>query len=108
SGQYLLMAIEMKKGFGEKDIFVSFRNPKDPNSWTKPLNLGNIINTKAGEFGPFLAADDKTLYFVSSGHAGGYGDADVWMSKRLDDTWTNWSKPVNMGEKINTSGFDAY
>lgn len=108
SGQYLLMAIEMKKGFGEKDIYVSFRNPKDPNGWTKPLNVGNVINTKAGEFGPFLAADDKTLYFVSSGQAGGYGDADVWMSKRLDDTWTNWSKPVNLGEKINSTGFDAY
>ncbi|MBV6485117.1 MAG: hypothetical protein KFKLKKLM_01670 [Flavobacteriales bacterium] len=30
------------------------------------------------------------------------------MTKRLDDTWTNWSKPVNMGNKINTPDFDAY
>ncbi|PIQ16185.1 MAG: flagellar motor protein MotB [Flavobacteriales bacterium CG18_big_fil_WC_8_21_14_2_50_32_9] len=105
SGQYLLMAIEKKKGFGEKDLYVSFKTTE--NNWSVPKNLGNIINTKAGEFGPFLAADDKTLYFVSSGHPG-YGDADVWMSKRLDDTWTNWSNPVNLGEKINSSGFDAY
>jgi hypothetical protein len=54
-----------------------------------------------------LAADDKTLYFVSEGHPG-FGNADVWMTKRLDDTWTNWSKPVNMGNKINTPDFDAY
>ena len=106
SGQYLLMAIEKKKGFGEKDLYVSFKTTD--NNWSVPKNLGNIINTNAGEFGPFLAADDKTLYFVSSGQLGGYGDADVWMSKRLDDTWTNWSKPVNLGEKINSSGFDAY
>ncbi|HRN41056.1 MAG TPA: OmpA family protein [Vicingus sp.] len=105
SGKYLLMAIEKKKGFGEKDLYVSFKTGE--NTWSVPKNLGNIINTKDGEFGPFLAADDKTLYFVSSGHPG-YGDADVWMSKRLDDTWTNWSKPVNLGEKINSSGFDAY
>jgi outer membrane protein OmpA-like peptidoglycan-associated protein len=107
SGQYLLMAIEMKKGLGEKDIWVSFRDPKDPNGWTKPLNLGNVVNTKGDEFGPFLAADDKTMYFVSDGHPG-YGNADIWMTKRLDDTWTNWSKPVNLGEKINTPEFDAY
>lgn len=107
SGQFLLMAIEMKKGLGEKDIWVSFRNPKDLNAWTKPLNLGNVVNTKGVEFGPFLAADDKTLYFVSNGHKG-YGGADVWMTKRLDDTWTNWSTPVNMGDKINTPKFDAY
>lgn len=107
SGQFLLMAIEMKKGLGEKDIYVSFRNTKDPNGWTKPLNLGIMVNTKGDEFSPFLAADDKTLYFVSEGHPG-YGGADIWMTKRLDDTWTNWSKPVNMGNKINTTGFDAY
>lgn len=107
SGQYLLMAIEMKKGLGEKDIWVSFRDPKDPHGWTKPLNLGNVVNTKGDEFGPFLAADDKTMYFVSDGHPG-YGNADIWMTKRLDDTWTNWSKPVNLGKKINTPEFDAY
>lgn len=107
SGQFLLLAVEMKKGFGQKDIYVSFRDPKDPNGWTKPLNLGNVVNTKGDEFGPFLAADDKTLYFVSEGHPG-FGNADVWMTKRLDDTWTNWSKPVNMGNKINTPDFDAY
>ncbi len=105
SGKFLLMAIEMKKGLGEKDIWVSF--PEKDNEWSKPINLGSVVNTKGDEFGPFLAADDKTLYFVSEGHPG-YGNADVWMTKRLDDTWTNWSKPVNMGDKINTPDFDAY
>jgi len=105
SGSYLLMAIEKKKGLGEKDIWVSFKEAK--NEWSKPINLGNVVNTKGDEFGPFLAADDKTLYFVSEGHKG-YGDADIWMTRRLDDTWTNWSAPINLGDKINTPDFDAY
>jgi len=105
SGQFLLMAIEKKKGLGAKDIYVSFK--EDKNNWSKPLNLGSVVNTKGEEYGPFLAADDKTLYFVSEGLPG-YGNADVWMTKRLDDTWTNWSTPVNMGDKINTPDFDAY
>ncbi len=106
SGKFLIMAIEKKKGFGEKDLWVSFPAEKQ-HTWSKPINLGNIVNSKGGEFAPFLAADDKTLYFASDGH-GGYGDADVWMTKRLDDTWTNWSTPINMGDKINTDDFDAY
>ena len=28
------------------------------------------------------------------------------MTKRLDDTWKNWSKPVNLGPLINTSSDD--
>ena len=105
SGRFLLMAIEKKKGFGEKDIWVSFK--KNENEWARPINLGNNVNTKGDEFGPFLAADDKTLYYVSDGLEG-YGNADIWMTKRLDDTWTNWSKPINLGDKINTPDFDAY
>lgn len=105
SSKFLLMAIEKKKGFGKKDIWVSFQ--KEENTWSAPINLGNVVNTKGDEFSPFLAADEKTLYFVSDGHPG-FGDADIWMTKRLDDTWTNWSKPINLGEKINTPDFDAY
>jgi len=106
SGKFLLMAIEKKKGLGEKDIWVSFQT--SDNNWSVPLNLGNVVNTKGDEFGPFLASDEKTLYYVSEGLPGGYGGADVWMTRRLDDSWTNWSKPVNMGEKINSADFDAY
>ena len=30
------------------------------------------------------------------------------MSKRLDDTWQNWTEPVNLGPQINSSAWDAY
>jgi outer membrane protein OmpA-like peptidoglycan-associated protein len=36
------------------------------------------------------------------------GDNDIWMSKRLDKTWQKWSDPVNLGEPINTTGWDAF
>jgi OOP family OmpA-OmpF porin len=97
----LLLSIENKEGYGEKDLFVSFK--KGDGTWSHPKNLGLQINTVLDETKPFLASDGKTLYFSSRGHPT-YGYYDVFVSKRLDDTWTNWSEPLNLGPTINTSG----
>lgn len=69
--------------------------------WTKPKNLGKVINTKKSDTRPAFGADGKTLYFSSDGHKG-FGEKDIFMVKRLDDTWTNWSEPINLGRYINT------
>ena len=68
--------------------------------------MGNVINTFGDETKPFIAADNKTLYFSTDGHKG-FGDVDIFTSKRLDDSWTNWSTPKNMGTKVNSPGFDV-
>ncbi|MGB1217392.1 MAG: hypothetical protein ACPG5P_05925, partial [Saprospiraceae bacterium] len=99
---FLLMSVEREEGFGERDLYVSFRQG---NSWTKPRNLGNTINTTCIESSVFLAADGKTLYFASNGHYN-YGGLDIFMSRRLDDSWTKWSEPKNLGPKINTQDND--
>jgi len=100
-GKTLLLGIQTRDSYGELDIFVSFL--KSNGTWTKPMNLGKQINTFQEEANPFLAADGKTLYFASTGHLG-YGGYDVFMSKRLDETWQNWSEPLNLGPHVNTSG----
>ncbi len=102
-GKKLFMGIQRADSYGECDIYVSFLQSN--NVWTEPMNLGSVINTKEMEEDAFLASDDITLYFESKGH-GGYGGFDVFMSKRLDDTWKNWSKPVNLGPSINTKKDD--
>ncbi|WP_026880493.1 OmpA family protein [Hymenobacter norwichensis] len=106
SGKVLLMAVDRKDGLGQQDLYVSLLK-EDGKSWGRPINLGANINTKKPEFAPFLAADGKTLYFASEGH-GGYGKSDVFYSKRLDDTWKNWTKPRNLGPNVNSPDFDAY
>lgn len=105
NGNVLLMAIETDFSYGDQDIYVSFR--KGNNEWTRPQNLGHIINTDKAEFSPFLAADDKTLYFASEGHPG-YGGSDIFYTRRLDDSWQNWTTPKNLGKSINTPAWDAY
>lgn len=101
----LLLAIETDESQGDQDLYVSFKT--DEFQWSKPVNLGNVINTTKAEFAPFLAADGKTLFFASMGH-NGYGNSDIYYSKRLDDTWQNWTKPVNLGPEVNSKDFEAY
>ncbi len=101
----LLLAIEQEESYGDQDLYVSFKI--DDRNWSKPVNLGKTINSPAPEFSPFLAADDKTMFFASY-RSGGFGDSDIYYSKRLDETWTNWSAPQNLGENVNTEAFEAY
>lgn len=101
----LLMSVEREDTQGGRDLYVSFE--KDDGKWMEPLNLGKTVNTIGEESAPFLASDDKTLYFSSNGFSG-YGGSDVYMSKRLDDTWTNWSAPENLGPEINTKLDDLF
>lgn len=84
---------------GNMDIYIAFITP---NGWSQPINLGTTINTPFSERSAFLHPDGKTLYFSSEGHPG-LGGLDVFKSVRLSDTsWTEWSKPVNLGRYINT------
>jgi outer membrane protein OmpA-like peptidoglycan-associated protein len=105
SGKTLLIAAEREGSVGGQDLYVSFL--QQFGIWSKPLNIGKSVNTKGAEFAPFLASDDKTLYFASDGR-GGYGKTDIFMTKRLDSTWTSWSTPKNLGANINSKGRDEY
>ncbi len=99
------MSVERDDSHGSRDLYVSFQ--KDDNTWSEPLNLGDVVNTANEESAPFLAADNKTLYFSSNGFSG-FGGNDIYMSTRLDDTWTNWSEPQNMGPDINSPLDDLF
>ena len=105
NGKILFLSLNRNDSYGGLDLYVSFL--KKNGEWTKPKNMGANINTKYNEETPFLAADEVTLYFSSNGHPG-YGENDIFVSKRLDDSWQNWSEPVNLGPKINTRQWDAY
>jgi len=101
----LLMSVEREDSRGDRDLYVSFQT--NDSLWSAPLNLGDMLNTAGEESAPFLASDNKTLYFSSNGFSG-FGGSDVYMTKRLDDTWTNWSEPENMGPDINTKLNDLF
>jgi len=72
--------------------------------WSKPISLGEGINTKYDEDYPFLHPDGKTLYFSSKGYnsMGGY---DIFKSTYNEATG-KWSTPENLDFPINTPGDD--
>jgi outer membrane protein OmpA-like peptidoglycan-associated protein len=105
-GRTLLLYMTPEKGGTNNDLFVSFIM-KD-GTWSEPKSLGKKINLPDyDELTPYLAADGVTLYF-SSNRPGGFGDNDIYMTRRLDNSWQNWSEPENLGSPINTEDWDAF
>lgn len=104
-GKTLLMALDRNSSLGGMDLFVSFLQANG--KWSPPLNLGRDVNTMGDEATAFIASDGITLYFSSDGH-NGYGNNDIFMTRRLDSTWQRWTEPQNLGPSINTSDWDAY
>lgn len=100
----LLLYFSETEGAEYSDLYVSF--PENNNSWSQPQLIA-ALNTRQDEFGPFLAPDNKTLYFGSN-RPGGFGSSDIYKTRRLDDSWLKWSRPENIGAPVNTGGFDAY
>lgn len=98
----LVLSIKSFQTFGNEDLYVTF---KQGDSWIKPINLGETINTFSEEWAPFISADKSTLYFSSNGHDG-MGSRDIFAAKRLDESWKSWSKPQNLGTNINTKGIE--
>ncbi len=100
----IISSIQTVDNIGERDLMVSFWDGKKA---TEPMSMGSMINSEFDESSPFLAQDNETLYFASTGH-NGLGGFDIYMSKRLDDTWTNWSTPVNLGPTVNSDMDDEF
>ena len=105
SGTVLLRSAALQTNPANGDLYVSRRQPDG--TWTAPVALPAPINTPGEESTPFLAPDGKTLFFSSDTHPG-YGGEDVFVSTRLDDSWTKWSEPLNLGPAVNTAQEEIY
>lgn len=101
---------------GKKFFFISNR-PKSQSSgsnadydiwylepekgWTNPVNPGSPVNTDRDEYYPSVASSGN-LYFTAN-YDDSFGEDDLYCSRLVDG---DYQTPVNLGEKINTPGYD--
>jgi Tol biopolymer transport system component len=92
-------------GQGGIDIFETTRPTIDA-PWSRPVNLGPLVNSPMAEFYPFISSDGLSLFFVSM-RWGGLGQGDLYVTTRptIKDPW---STPINLGPNVNTHNCDEY
>ena len=103
--KHIIIYFSEKTGSIVSDLYIS--HVQSDGSWSRPAVLK--VSSQQDDVGPFIGPDQNTLYFASARQAAGrQGQTDIYKCTRLDDTWTNWSTPINLGKPINTSGEDFY
>ena len=100
----MILSLSRDDSIGENDLYVSIKT--GPYSWSAPKNLGPDINSVNREITPFLAVDNRTLYF-SSNRPGTRGGSDIFISKRIGDGWDKWTLPRPIKSPINSFADDS-
>lgn len=92
-GKTLYFSSDMPGSIGGVDIWKVAINADG--SFGTPENLGKKVNTEGNESFPFIADDNVTLYFASSGRQG-FGGLDVFkINLSSGSDASNLGKPVN-------------
>ena len=90
-------------GYGAMDLFVSRRaTASDP--WGDAVNLGPAVNSPGNDVCPGRSPDGLLLFFVSD-RPGGYGNNDIWMTRRASRS-APWELAVNLGPMVNGPNWD--
>ncbi|HNP32377.1 MAG TPA: OmpA family protein, partial [Flavobacterium sp.] len=97
-GKTLYFSSDRPGSIGGVDIWKVAVNADG--TYGEPQNLGNKVNTEGNESFPFIADDNKTLFFASSGKQG-LGGLDVY---QID--LSNGSDASNLGKPVNTEKDD--
>jgi peptidoglycan-associated lipoprotein len=92
-------------GKREKKGCIIMQAERKGDSWTDPKNL-EIMPDSIVAAHPAITPDGLTLYFVSD-VKGGFGGKDIWFVTR-EKSNAKWSKPLNAGPDINTSGDELF
>lgn len=101
--QRFFFVSDRRGGYGGRDIYVMER--KKNGKWTNPKNLGPGINTPYDEDSPFIAVDNKTLYFSSNGEKS-IGGFDIFKSVMTEDS--TWNESENLGYPFNSTNDDIF
>jgi tetratricopeptide (TPR) repeat protein len=92
-----------KKRINEIPLQLFSADVSEDGTW-KNIQLLPFNNKDFSYTQPSVSSNGLTLYF-SSNMSGGFGGVDLYKSEFINGSWDN---PVNLGEKINTSGNEMF
>lgn len=86
----------------DEDLVVS--NKDEHGNWSIPVSISKNINSRFNEGTCTISADGRTLIFTSCIGRKGYGNCDLFYSKKIGEEWTF---PINIGPEINSSAWES-
>ena len=60
-GSWLIWDSEREGGYGDSDLYISFK--QQDGTWGDAINLGDQVNTSTWEAGAYVTPDGKYLFF---------------------------------------------
>ena len=111
NGERMYFASDMPGGYGGMDLYYceiyglykqfflsDTTATRELIRLSRPVNLGNQINTEGNEVFPFHL-DNKTLFYASDGRIG-FGGLDIFMANNYMDT--TLTEILNIGKPFNS------
>jgi hypothetical protein len=100
-GNRIYFSSNREGGYGRYDHYYS---ELTETGWSEPVNLGPEVNTKQDEIDMTLGVDGDLLIFPAHREDSIGGSHDLYLSTRVGGLWT---KPTNLGPRVNTPGNDT-
>ncbi len=93
NGKVLIYSAKHTDSKGKLDLYVSKEN--EQGIFPLGTNL-SFINTDVEDMAPFLASDNRTLYFSTYTKKG----LNVYLTQRIGEGWTEWTKPIEFSSNL--------
>jgi outer membrane protein OmpA-like peptidoglycan-associated protein len=90
------VACNRNDGIGSCDLYTL---TLEGETWSSPLNMGNVVNSKDWDSQPTMSADGSTIIFASD-RSGGFGNADLYLITK--NRFGDWGAAANLGGVVNT------
>lgn len=78
--EYLIFSSNRTGGYGYHDLYISFKT--SDNSWSVPVNMGNLINSDSEDTFPGLSPEGNYLFFISQ-RTGDLGYNPYWVDSEI-------------------------
>jgi len=91
-----------RQGQENEDVLISTLGPDG--TYSAPVSISNVINSRDNEGAATISGDGQTLVFTGCGRPGGLGSCDLYISRRRG---SQWSPPQNLGVLVNSKAWDS-